>query len=69
MLCNQLLEAVVNNLPILDAEVEVNEAGGMQVTFPNPTDGWIMGSRWRDIRLKNYTMEEITEASFFSPTT
>ena len=69
VLYNKILEAVVNNLPILDAEVEVNEAGGMQVTFPNPTDGWIMGSRWRDLRLKKYTLEEITEASFFSPTT
>ena len=43
--------------------------GGTKVAFPNPEDGWIPGPRWRELRLKNYSLEEITEAGFRAPTT
>ena len=52
VLCNRFLEAVLNNLPIFNAGGEGNEACGTQVAFPNPDDGWIPGSRWRELRLK-----------------
>ena len=62
VLWNLLLEAVVNNLSMINAEREGNEAGGMQVTFPNPRDGWIPGLRWREMSLEKDHLEEITEA-------
>ena len=44
VLCNQLLEEVVNNLPIFNAGGEGNKAGGTtQVTFMNPKDESILG--------------------------
>ena len=60
---------MLKNLPIFNAGGEVNEAGGIQFAFPNPEDGWIPGSRWRDLRLKKDLLEEITEARFCAPTT
>ena len=42
---NQLLEAVVNNLPILNYGGEGNSAGGTQATFLKPKDKWIPGFR------------------------
>ena len=51
---------MANNLPIINDGGEVNEAGGTLVTFPNPEDGWIPGSRWRELCLKKDLLEEIT---------
>ena len=67
--CNRILEAVLKNLPIFNNVGEFNEAGGTQVVFKNPENGWILGSRWRYIHLKKDSLEEITEAVFFAPTT
>ena len=61
--------AVVNNLPIFNAEGEGEKAGGMQVAFPNPEDGLIPGLRWRELRLKKDSMEENKKAGFIAPTT
>ena len=47
VLCNQILEAAVNNLPMFNAGGEGNEVGGTQVAFLNPQGRWIPGSRWR----------------------
>ena len=69
VLCNQLLEAVVNNLPIFNAGGEGNKAGGTQVAFTNPEDGRIPGLRWKELRLNKDPSEEITEAGFCAPTT
>ena len=60
MIFNQLLEVVVNNLPIFNTGGEGNEAGGTQVLFPNPEDGWILSLRWRELRLKKDPLKEIT---------
>ena len=68
MLCYQLFEAVVNNLPILNARGEINEACGTQVKFTNYEDRSIPSSRWRKLRLKKDPLEEITEAIFHAPT-
>ena len=57
VLCNRLLEIVVNNLPILNDSEEANEAGGTQVSFPNPKDGWILGLKSRKLRLRINIME------------
>ena len=69
MLYNELLEAVVNTLPILNAGRKGNKTGGMQVIFPNPSYGWIPGWRWRYLRLKKDTLEEIIEVGFRAPIT
>ena len=45
VLCNQLLESVVNNLPIFNAGGEGNEEGGTQVSFTNIENVWIPVSR------------------------
>ena len=42
---NQLLEAVVNNLPIINAVGEGNSTVGTKVTFLNSKDIWILGLR------------------------
>ena len=57
------------NLTIFNDGGEGNEAGSTQVEFPNPEDVWIPGSRWRELRLNKDSMEEITEAVFFAPST
>ena len=69
VLCNRILEAVVNIPPMFNSRGEGNEAGGTQVTFPNPEDGWIPGSRWREMRLNKDPLEEIIEVVFRTPTT
>ena len=38
VLFNQILEAVVTNLPIINDGVESNGSGGMQDKFPNPEE-------------------------------
>ena len=47
VLCNRILEAVVNIPPMFNSRGEGNEAGGTQVTFPNPDDVRILCSMWR----------------------
>ena len=66
---NRILEAVVNNLPIFIAGGKVNRAGGTQVTFPNSEDGWILGSRWRELHLNKDALDRITKMLFCAPTT
>ena len=46
----------VNNLPIISARGEGNEAGGTQVTFSNPENGCITGLRSRELCLKKYNL-------------
>ena len=60
---------MVNNLPIFNYLGEGNEAGGTQVAFPNPKNGWIPGSGWRDLVLKKDPLYVITRAIFCAPTT
>ena len=43
--------------------------GGIQVTFINPEDGWIPGSKWRNMRFNKDPMEEISEEGFCAAST
>ena len=43
VLCNRLVEAVLNNQKKFNAGGEVSKAGGMQVAFLNSEDGWVLG--------------------------
>ena len=56
VICNIILESVLNNLLNFNAEGEVNEAGGTQVEFMNSEDGRLPGLRWRDLRLNKHTL-------------
>ena len=69
VLYSPLLIAVVKNLPIINYGVEGNEVGSIQVTFTNPEDGWIPGSKWREMHLKKDPLEEIPEEIFCAATT
>ena len=43
--------------------------GGIKVTFTNPEDGWIPGSKWRDMRFNKDPLEKISEEGFCAATT
>ena len=64
VLVERLVTAVQTHTPLVTLA-----PGESTATIPNPEDGWIPGSRWRELTLdKDNPLEDVTPAGMRAPT-